>query len=172
MEPAPPDDQEIKSKTQLKQEMLARQELGEKLTQLPQSILDKCHLPAELQHALDEYKRIPNKRGARKRQLQFIGKIMRDVDIGPIQQVLIEQGQRAELEKRRFHRLEKLRDELLTGDQAVMNEMIAKCEDLDIQYLRQLIRQADKESKQKKPAAAARKLFSYLKELPGLEDDI
>jgi len=78
------EDLEGKSKTQLKKEMLELQDLGETLTQLPQQLLDQCHLPEGLLNAIAEYKRIPNRRGARKRQLQFIGKLMRKVDIEPI----------------------------------------------------------------------------------------
>ena len=157
---------EEKSKTQLKKEMLDRQALGETLTELPLSLLDKCNLPDELAAAIHEFKRIPEKRGARKRQLQFIGKLMRKVDVEPIQKVLDEQGQVAELEKRRFHTLEKTRDCLVQGDKDVFEDLISRHPGIDIQHLRQLIRQAAKEADQGKPPAASRKLFTFLRELP------
>lgn len=163
-----PDDQEFKSKTQVKKEMLALQELGERLTTLPASLLAKCMLPDALLHAINEFKRIPERRGARKRQLQFIGKLMRDIDPEPILQVLDEQGQQAELAKRRFHRLEDVRDGLIDGDQSLLEELISKNPDLDIQYMRQLIRQAAKEKATGKTPTSARKLFACLKELPDL----
>ena len=159
------DQEEHVSKTQRKKEMLALQELGEKLTTLPANLLAKCQLPAELEQAIEEYKRIPEKRGARKRQLQYIGRVMRDIDPTPIQQVLDEQGQQAELAKRHFHRLETIRDQLIAGDQATLDEMIREYPDLEIQHLRQLIRQAGKEAANNKPPTAARKLFAYLREL-------
>jgi ribosome-associated protein len=97
------------SKTRRKKDMHALQDLGETLTTLPPALLDKCNLPAELLQAIAEYKRIPDRRGAKKRQLQFIGRVMRDIDAEPILQVLDEQGQQAELAKRRFQRLEEVR---------------------------------------------------------------
>jgi ribosome-associated protein len=154
------------SKTRRKKDMLSLQALGEKLTTLPAGLLDKCNLPVELLHAISEYKRIPERRGARKRQLQFIGRLMREIDAVPIQQVLDEQGQQAELGKRRFHRLEDIRDQLLAGDQAMLDELIRNNPGMDIQYVRQLIRQAQKEKTDARPPSAARKLFAYLRELP------
>ena len=162
---APEDQQEFKSKTQLKKEMLDRQNLGETLTRLPKNLLEKCQLPEELQHAISEYKRIPEKRGARKRQLQFIGKLMRDIDISLIMQVLEEQGQAARLTERRFHELERIRDSLVQGDLTVLDELIKNYPELDIQHVRQLMRQADMEAQQDKPPSASRKLFAFLREL-------
>ncbi len=153
------------SKTRRKKDMHALQDLGETLTTLPPALLDKCNLPAELLQAIAEYKRIPDRRGAKKRQLQFIGRVMRDIDAEPILQVLDEQGQQAELAKRRFQRLEEVREQLLAGDQGTLDELIRDYAGLDIQYARALIRQAQKELAEKKPPAASRKLFAYLREI-------
>lgn len=160
-------DEEI-SKTQRKKEMLALQDLGKKLTKVPNSLLDKCKLPESLLHAINEFKRLPNKHGAKKRQLQFIGKVMRNVDVEWIKSVLDEDGQQALIEKSRFQRLEKIREQLLSGDQSMLDELIKQCPDLDIQHIRQLIRQVDKEAQGNKPPAASRKLFTYLRGLPNL----
>lgn len=162
---------EAKSKSQLKREMLELQDLGEELTRLPQALMDKCSLPEELLHAIEEYKRLPNKRGARKRQLQFIGKRMRNVDVEAIRQVLEEQGQNVALEKRRFHNLELLRDQLVSGDRETLDTLIKRHADLDIQLVRQLIRQAGKEAQTGKPPAASRKLFGLLRELPEVPEN-
>jgi ribosome-associated protein len=164
------DGEDTESKTKRKKEMLALQVLGEHLASLHINQLEKCQLPSVLGNAIDEYKRIPNRRGAKKRQLQFIGKLMRDVDVEPIQRVLDEESQQMELDKRRFQRLETIRDQLLAGDQSSLNELISKCPDLDIQYLRQLIRQSTKETKEGKPPAASRKIFTFLRELPELKN--
>lgn len=161
---------EPKSKSRIKREMLELQDLGEELTRLPQSLMDKCALPEELLHAIEEYKRLPNKRGARKRQLQFIGKRMRNVDVEAIRQVLEEQGQNVALEKRRFHNLELLRDQLVSGDKETLDTLINRCADLDIQLVRQLIRQAEKEAQLGKAPAASRKLFSFLRARPELQE--
>jgi ribosome-associated protein len=156
------------SKTRRKKEMLALQDLGKKLTQAPNNLLDKCKLPETLLHAINEYKRLPNKHGARKRQLQFIGKVMRNVDVEWIKSVMDEDGQQALMEKSRFQRLEKIREQLLSDDQSALNELIKQCPDLDIQHIRQLIRLAGKEAQENKPPVAYRKLFAYLRELPNL----
>lgn len=153
------------SKTRRKKDMHALQDLGETLTTLPPALLDKCNLPAELLQAIAEYKRIPDRRGAKKRQLQFIGRVMRDIDAEPILQVLDEQGQQAELAKRRFQRLEEVREQLLAGDQGTLDELIRDYAGFDIQYARALIRQAQKEQAENKPPAASRKLFAYLREI-------
>ena len=159
------DNDEEKSKSQLKREMHALQDLGVTLTTLGPALLEKCNLPAELLKAISDYKRIASKRGAGKRQLQFIGRLMRDIDAEPILKVLAEQGQQAELEKRRFHRLELIREQLLAGDTAALDALIAANPGMDIQYVRALIRQAGKEAVENKPPAASRKLFAYLREL-------
>lgn len=159
---------DLVSKTRRKKEMLALQELGEKLTEAAPSLLEKCQLPDELLHAINEYKRIPKRRGARKRQLQYIGRVMRDVDVTKIRLVLDEDGQQALKENMRFQRLEKIRERLLEGDQLMLDELIGKIPDLDIQYIRQLVRQAARESSNSKPPASSRKLFSYLKELANI----
>ena len=163
------DNPELVSKTQRKKEMLALQELGETLTTLSPALLAKCNLSNELLHALAEYKRIPDKRGARKRQMQFLGRLKRDIDAEPIRRVLAEQGQQTELQKRRFHRLEIMRDRLIDGDQTALDELIAQYDMLDIQYVRQLLRNASQEASNNKPPAAARKLFVYLRELSSEE---
>ncbi len=68
------------SKSQRKRDMSALQDLGAKLTQLTPAMLKKCALPDEVLAAIHEYQRLPNKHGARRRQLQFIGRVMRDLD--------------------------------------------------------------------------------------------
>ena len=153
------------SKTRRKKDMHALQDLGETLTTLPPALLDKCNLPAELLQAIAEYNRIPDRRGAKKRQLQFIGRVMRDIDAEPILQVLDEQGQQAELAKRRFQRLEEVREQLLAGDQGTLDELIRDYAGFDNQYARALIRQAQREQADNKPPAASRKLFAYLREI-------
>ena len=157
--------EEIISKSQRKREMLALQELGKKLTEINQQLLDKCQLPAELQRAIDEFKRLSNKHEARRRQLQFIGKLMRDTDATLIESVLNQDQLQVNLSKRFFKQLEELREQLLMGSEDALQRLILDHPQLDIQYLRQLTRQAQKEQDQNKAPAASRKLFQYLREL-------
>mgnify|MGYP002395348342 CR=1 FL=1 len=79
------DDLQTPSKSQRKREALAQQELGARLTALSPSKLDRLNLPSQLAAALTQFQRLPNSRGARKRQLQYIGRIMRDIDCETIE---------------------------------------------------------------------------------------
>ncbi len=153
------------SKSQRKREMLALQELGKKLTEINNHLLAKCQLPAELLNAIEEFKRLPNKHEARRRQLQFIGKVMRNTDTTLIEKVLAQDQHNANLNKRLFSQIEELRDKLLAGSEETLQNLILDHPTIDIQYLRQLIRQTLKEQDQKKAPSSGKKLFQYLREL-------
>lgn len=153
------------SKTQRKRHVEALQKLGKQLTEISKGLLDKCQLPPPLLAAIEEFKRLPNKNEARRRQLQFIGKVMRTVDTSEIEKVLNQSKQHVEIEKRKFHRLEIIREELIAGDNETLNNLISDFPELDIQHLRQLIRQSQKELSQNKPPVISRKLFKYLREI-------
>lgn len=155
--------EESLSKSQRKRDMLALQALGKKLTEINRQLLSKCQLPAELQLAIEEFKRLPNKHEARRRQLQFIGKLMRNTDIAQIESVLNTDQQQANLNKRFFKELENLREQLLAGSEEALQMLIRDHPDIEIQHLRQLIRQAQKEQSQNKDPATSKKLFQYLR---------
>ena len=152
------------SKSQRKREMNALQDLGEDLAGMSDKQLRELPLPAPLREAIEEYKRLPNKHGARKRQLQFIGRVMREVDEAPIREALARREQDVQLERRRLHRLEALRERLLSGDEEALSWLIANNPAVEIQHVRQLIRQAQKEQQGNKPPAASRKLFRHLRD--------
>ena len=75
------------SKSQRKRDALALQELGETLVTLKPTQLDKMPLPEELREAVLAARQM-NQRGARKRQLQYIGRLMRQIDPEPIRAAL------------------------------------------------------------------------------------
>lgn len=153
------------SKSQLKRESADLRDLGEKLTTLPDSILERCALPEALSDAIASYKSMPNKHGSRRRQLQFIGKVMRDMPESVLLQINAQLNQNVDLDKKRFHELELLRDSLVSGDKDVLDKVITAHPDINIQQLRQLIRQAQKEIEEKQTPASARKLFQLLRDL-------
>ena len=157
--------EEVISKSQRKREMHALQALGKTLTEINASLLAKCELNSDLLEAINQYKQLPNRHEARRRQLKFIGKLMRNADAEIIEKVLTEDKQGVELQKRKFHQLEQTRDELLSGNNQALQQLIADFPDLDIQFVRQLIRQASREQLTNKPPAANRKLFKYLRSL-------
>lgn len=157
------------SKSELKRRMTELQQLGEKLTQLTPAQLAKVAITDQrLIEAIDQAKRI-NARGGKRRQLQYIGKLMRDIDADPIRQAIndLEQGNQAE--NQRFHRLENLRDILLTRGDAGLESVIEQLPGADRQHLRQLLRKHQREVSEGKPQATARKIFRYLRALDDSE---
>jgi ribosome-associated protein len=152
------------SKTQRKRESDALQNLGEQLTQTNATSLKKCELPDNLLRAITEFQRLPNKHGAQRRQLQFIGKVMRELDDDTIERIHQQLNLNVELEKRRFHRLEMLRDQLLSGDNQVLTQVLAQHPQLSAQQVGQLIRQARKEEERNEPPGSSRKLFKLLRD--------
>lgn len=159
------DDELPPSKSQRKRDMLALQALGRQLLEADRKTLTECQLAPALEEALSEYHRLPNAHGARKRQMLYIGKLMRDIDVAHIRDVLDKAGQHAAHEQRHFHELERKRDALTAGDDQVMEQIIAETPNIDIQHFRQLVRQARKEQAAGRTPTAARKLFRYLREL-------
>lgn len=155
---------EEKSKTQVKRELHALVDLGERLTTLKPDLLNRLPLTDGLRRALaDAPKHTANI--ARKRHILFIGKLMRDQDIDAILTLIDQLDASTRQYNERFHGLERWRDRLLGGDDAVLDSFVGDYPDADRQHLRQLIRQAQHEAAQSKPPAASRKIFKYIREL-------
>jgi ribosome-associated protein len=152
------------SKSQLKRESHALQALGEELVGLPAAKLAKIPMPDELAEAVALARKILA-RGGLKRQLQYIGKLMRHIDAEPIEQALNELKNAAGKEAAKFHRLEQWRDRLVGEGDAAMGELLEEFPHADRQHLRQLVRNAQTEAAKSKPPKAAREIFRYLREL-------
>ncbi len=165
------DEPEIISKSEIKRQMTALQKLGEKLLALSPKQLALVPMSEKLEEAIETAKRINHHEGKR-RQMQYIGKLMRSEDGEAIGAVIqqIEDGQKALA--RAFQQLETWRDRMITEGEDAIGEFANTYPDVDRQHLRQLIRNAQKESSQNKPPANARKLFKYLREVyeTSLED--
>lgn len=158
-------DVEIKSKTQLKNEMIAVQKLGEQLVDLGASALAKIPMDSELAEAVALARRINRKKDGFRRQLQLIGKMMRHRDTQPIQAALDQLQMSHHHANQKFHRIEQARDTILNGGDVGINALMNEHPELDRQKLRQFARQAQKQQKENKPPKAARELFQYLKEM-------
>ncbi|MDO3388357.1 ribosome biogenesis factor YjgA [Gilvimarinus sp. SDUM040013] len=152
------------SKSQLKREMHALQELGKQLTELSEGHLLSLDLPEEVLSAVQEMHRI-RQREAKRRHLQFIGKVMRKVDSEHIAQQLESLNARHSLNIHLQHQVESWRDQLMAGDQNALQQFIDKYPSVDIQHLRQLMRVAQKEKNIDKAPTHARKLFRYLRDV-------
>lgn len=152
------------SKTRLKQLMHELQALGEELVQLPDSRFERLALPESLVNAVQEYKRTRSHEG-RRRQMQYIGKLMRQIDPEPVREAVAEMKLGRALDSLALHEAERWRSELLSDDEALTRWM-ADHPDSDAQQLRSLIRAARKDaaaSPEQRSARAYRELFQYLK---------
>jgi ribosome-associated protein len=167
----PEEAEDAPSKSAVKRQMHSLQQLGETLLEMNDKQLSQIPLEDErLLLAIRQARQIRSN-SARKRHLQYIGKLMRDVDAQPIEKALRAMHQRRQQGNDTFHRLEQLRDEVLSaGVQGV--ELVTQCwPDADRQHLRQLVLQHQREIQKNKPPAASRKLFRYLRELQELYGD-
>mgnify|MGYP001102894059 CR=1 FL=1 len=149
------------SKTQLKREAEAKTRLGEQLLKLDNGQLGRLNLGDNILAAISEYHKIKSN-GARKRQLLYLGKLLRSTDASEILAQLDAFKTESQQQNRAFHELEQWRDRLLTDDQA-LTELLNSYPDMDRQHIRQLIRTARQEQSRNKPPTAARSLFKYLR---------
>jgi ribosome-associated protein len=158
------------SKTRRKREMHALQDIGEQLVQLDLKRLKELDLPETLADAVLEAKRM-HKHGAIRRQMQFIGKLMRDLDASPIRQKLDAWNGLALQQTVWLHQLERWRERLLSDERAV-EELVQKFPAADLQQLRALIRNAQKERLANKPPKSFRALFQELQKfIPQTEEE-
>ncbi len=154
---------EPKSKTQLKREADQLHTLGKTLTEFNKEELARFNLPDTLNDAIIEMQNI-RQRGASKRHLQYIGKLMRHIDPEPIQKLVDTMQKREAGDKAQLHKLEHWRDRLINEGDKALSALLEAYPNGDRQYIRQLIRSATKEQQQEKPPTAARKLFKYLRD--------
>jgi ribosome-associated protein len=151
------------SKTKLKAEADVAQHIGKKLIDLSKDRLIKLDLPEALFDAVIEAKRL-TANGAVRRQLQYLGRLMRDVDSAPIIEQLQKWEGKNNEENARFHVLERWRTRLIAEPNA-LQEFLASFPQADIQQLRTLIRNAQREEAAQKPPKSSRELFKLLREV-------
>ena len=150
------------SKTQRKKTMLDLQAMGEELVSLSHEQLAKIALPEILLDAVLQAKRI-TKHEARRRQGQYIGRLMRDTDAGEIRAYLDQVRGKSMALTAYHHRLERWRD-MLIADESALESFATEHPGCDIQHVRQLVRNARKERDEGKAPRAFRQLFQVLKE--------
>lgn len=157
------DDELVISKSKIKREMSALQDIGKKLIELNDTQLGKMPISAELMRATKESRNI-TQREATRRHLQYIGKLMRTEDAEAIQYALDEFDSGSQRFTQALHGLELWRERLLNETQDVVTEYVEQHPHTDVQQLRQLIRNALKDQKSDKNTGAYKKLFQFLKE--------
>ena len=157
--------QEGPSKTEVKRQMTELQKLGETLCALGEKELAKIPIEDErLMAAVVESRRIRSN-SARRRHMQFIGKLMRGIDAAPIKAALDSLHNQQRAAAAEFHELEQLRDDLLASGLPGIETVMARFPEADRQHLRQLVLQHQREKKANRPPSASRKIFRYLREL-------
>ncbi|MGR8933183.1 MAG: ribosome biogenesis factor YjgA [Gammaproteobacteria bacterium] len=153
------------SKSHMKRESAALQDLAAELADLPKTQLTALSLPDEIFTALCQAAAMPP-RGARKRQLKYVGGLLREMeDIAPIVEKLARLKNQNAAAARELHKAERWRERLISGDDTVLAEFINAYPAADRQQLRHYIRNAQKEAVRNAPPKSARLLFRYLREL-------
>jgi ribosome-associated protein len=154
------------SKSEMKRQVNALQELGAALIAEPRDRVKRVPMPEDVRDAILECQTITNHEG-RRRQLQFVGKKMRTLDeaeIAAIQQAIDSWKGASKADTAAMHALERRRDKLLVDDKA-LTVLLAENPELDVQHLRTLIRNARKEQAENKPPKAYREIFQILKQV-------
>ncbi|RIX47665.1 MAG: DUF615 domain-containing protein [Rhodocyclales bacterium GT-UBC] len=151
------------SKTKQKEAMHELRDLGAELVELSVGQLKKINLPENIYEAVRECQKI-TAHGARRRQIQYLGKLMRAVDDEPIRAGLALLRGESSAETARLHRLERTRQRLL-DDETTLSDIAATWPGADLQHLRQLRRNALKEQEGNKPPKNFRAIFQVLQEL-------
>ena len=157
------DDEHYISKSQAKRNVEEMQKLGGKLVKLSSKTLQKFNLDERLLDAILLAQTI-HSNSAGRRQLQLIGKLMRHSDADAIRFQYESYQHQAVADNAHFHKLETWRDRLLIEGDSAVNELLKQYPELDRSRLRQLLRNAKKESEQNKATKSYRKLFQYNKE--------
>ncbi len=166
MEDSTPQD-DLPSKTRRKQAMHALQALGAELVELPKSRTDAIGLPDALNRALADARRF-TAHEARRRQLQYIGRLMRDIDPEPVRAAIERFHGKSRAEAARLKLLERWRSRLIEDD-AALTEYAAEHAQADIQALRTLIRNARREIAAARPPRAQRELYRALRDADGIQ---
>ena len=151
------------SKSEIKRDAEDLKQLGEKLVNLTKANLTKVPLDDSLKDAIELAQRLQKE--ARRRQLQYIGKLLRSIDAEPIREALEKIENKHNQQQAMLHKLEILRDELVAKGDATLTDLLNEHPSADRQHLRNLIRAAQKEKEQNKPSKAYREIYQILKTL-------
>ena len=151
------------SKSEIKRDAEDLKQLGEKLVNLTKANLTKVPLDDSLKDAIELAQRLQKE--ARRRQLQYIGKLLRSIDAEPIREALEKIENKHNQQQAMLHKLEILRDELVAKGDVALTDLLNEHPSADRQQLRNLVRAAQKEKEQNKPSRAYREIYQILKTL-------
>lgn len=149
------------SKSEIKRDSEHLKKIGAELIELTPQNLEKIPLDDILKEAIRQAQSF--KMEARRRQIQFIGKLLRNQDPNPIQEALDKVKNRHNQQQALLHKLELVRDQLIAMGDPSLDNLLNEYPHLDRQHLRNLIRGAIKEREANKPAKNYREIYQYLK---------
>jgi ribosome-associated protein len=153
------------SRSQLKRESLSLQVLGAELVELSEDRLAALDMPEALRDAIAEYRRTRSHEG-RRRQMQFIGKLMRSADEAPLREAVAASQLGSAKETLALHEAERWRAEFIAGDDA-LERWLREFPATDSQHLRSLVRAARRDAAALAPEArqprSYRELFQFIK---------
>ncbi len=150
------------TKSELKRQAQAVQELADRLVSAPADLVDGLALPDKLADAIALARRIPTG-GALSRQRQFVAKLMRGLDLEPMQAALDSHADVARLDAARFRRAERWRDRLVEGGESAVAEFVVEFP-MDREELARLVAAAQEERRGSKATGAGRRLFRRVQE--------
>lgn len=156
-----PEKNNLPSKSQLKRDAHAITKLAEEILQLDSHLLQKLELPDNILDAVHTAKKI-RQHGAKKRQLQYISKLLRVIDTDEISSVIMSVNNQKNHDAQKFHQLEHWREALIASDES-LTQLLNENPTLDRQHLRNLIRNARKEKLENKAPTSYKELFRYLR---------
>ena len=151
------------SKSQRKRDAHELLDLAKKLISMPESRLKRMPMDDDLREEVEFARRI-RAHGARKRQLMTVGKMLRKRDTDELADAINGIDLKNRRVNARFHHVEAWRDRLVEGNDQDLSGLLEQSPAINVQTLRQLIRNAKKETRLGKPPAASRKLFKLLRE--------
>ena len=154
------------SKSELKRQMSELQKLGEELVAEARDRVKRVPMPEDVRDAILACQLITNHEG-RRRQMQFVGKKMRTLDeaeVAAIQRTIDSWKGMSKADTAHLHALERRREKLLADDKA-LTVLLEENPELDVQHLRNLIRNARKEQAENKPPKAYREIYQILKDI-------
>lgn len=163
-----PEDPMLVSKSQRRRDALEMKSLARELIKLNQAKLAHIPLDDGVRAAIADARKI-HSNVAGKRQLQYVAKLLRRDDPEPILLALEKLEHEAREIAGRLHRVENWRDLLLAGGDQAVGELIRLRSETDTQAIRQLIRNANRETARNRPPASARALFRMLREMDEAE---
>ena len=157
-------DEDLKSKSEIKREMLQLQNFAQKLVDMSKHQRSQLPLSDDLKADMVLADKIRNKHEALRRHIRHIAKVLLETDLGPINQAIDVMANKHQQATAKFVRLENIRDQLIEQGNTAIENILSENVTMERQKLRQLVRQASKEKAAEKPGKYYQELFNYVKQ--------